>query len=64
MCSCQPQQILLVLSIHATYFGHTDHTQAFKYMILELQMQRVYILNFCYLTNCKSHNNLYVAIKI
>jgi len=64
MFSHQPQQILLVLSIHATYFSHTDHIQAFKYVILKLQMQGVYILNFCYLTKCTSHNNLYVAIKI
>jgi hypothetical protein len=33
-------------------------------MILKLPMQGVYILNFCYFTNCTSHNNLYVTIKI
>jgi hypothetical protein len=27
-------QVLLILSIHATCFGRTDHIQAYKYMIL------------------------------
>jgi hypothetical protein len=31
------QNILLVSSTHATPFGSTDHSQAFKYMIFKAQ---------------------------
>jgi len=37
MCFDQAQQILFVWSIHATCFGHTDHPQALKHMILKLK---------------------------
>jgi len=37
MYCCQPQQVLLVSSIHAACFGHTDNPQGFKYMTLKLQ---------------------------
>lgn len=39
MCCHHAQQILLVLSIHAICFSHTDNTQAFKYMMLELMIK-------------------------
>jgi len=32
-----PQQILLVPTTHATYFGLTGHHQAYKYMIFKTQ---------------------------
>jgi hypothetical protein len=41
----QPQQMLLVLPIHATCFGRTDHPQAFTYMILTLKIKCVCILS-------------------
>jgi len=54
-CCHQPRQILLVLSLHATCFGHTNHPKAFKYMILKLKIQCMYILNLGDLTNCTSN---------
>jgi ABC-type transport system involved in Fe-S cluster assembly, permease and ATPase components len=55
---------LLVSSIHATCFGSTNLSQAFKYMVLKLKIQCIHILNLWDLTNCTSLNNLHVAIKI
>jgi len=37
MCCHQAQQILLVPSLHATYFSRTDNPQALKYMLFKVQ---------------------------
>jgi len=42
---CHQPQKILVLSTHATCISHTDHPQAFKYMILKLKIKCIYILN-------------------
>ena len=39
MCFRQPQQISLLLPVHATFSGHTDHSQAFKHMILKFKLK-------------------------
>jgi len=39
----QPQQALLVLSIHAKCFARTDQPLAFQYMTLKLKINCVYI---------------------
>ena len=39
MCCHHAQHMLLVLSVHAVCFSHTDNTQAFKYMIFELKIK-------------------------
>ena len=36
MCCHQPQQILFVVSVHATCFSHTDHPQTFNPLNTEL----------------------------
>jgi len=38
--------------------------QSIKYIILKLKVKCTYILNMRDLTNCSSHNDLYLAIKI
>ena len=40
---CQPQQILLLCSTHATCFGSTDRPQALKYTTLRTQNAYIYI---------------------
>ena len=43
MFFCQTQKIVFVFSICVTSFSHSDHPQAFKYMILELKVKCMYI---------------------
>jgi len=45
MCFRQPQQILLLLPVHATFSSRTDQSQAFKYMILNFKLK-------CTVTGC------------
>ena len=53
MCCRHSQQILLLLSIHATCFGSIDHPQEYKYMILKLKIKCIYyILNFMSVCPC------------
>ena len=47
-----PQQIILILSVRATCFGHTDHLQTFKCIILKLKTQGIY-------TGCPRRNVKY-----
>ena len=45
MCCRQPLQILLVLSIYATCFGRTDHSQVFKHMTLNPKIKFIYLFS-------------------
>ena len=55
----KPQQVLLILSTHATRFGRTDHIQAYKYIILKFKIKCIYThklqyvcILFCGLKSC------------
>jgi hypothetical protein len=63
-CCCQQQHILLVMSIHATCFGRTDHRQTFKNNILKFNIKCMYILNLWNLTNSTVRDNFCVTIEI
>ena len=45
-CCCQPQQTLLVLSIHGTCFSHTDHPQHNFKIQNKMHIYFIFILSF------------------